>query len=236
MFCEYCGKEITKKSHKKGGIQRFCSVECYYKSTGKREKGKPKYITCHYCGKTFKETRDRPNLFCSNTCSNKWYGIQRTEDKLKRAEHKKELRMQLDELIQEQKRINESIEQLQIRIENEKECKICGKIFIAKSKSQKCCSPECSRKNENWNKDKRIYRNGVPDLSITLTRLYMRDGGICQLCGRHIDFDCDPNSDYYPSIDHIKPISKGGLHQWDNVQLACRVCNTLKRDKIPAPI
>lgn len=73
---------------------------------------------------------------------------------------------------------------------------------------------------------------GAPDLSITLTKLYMRDQGVCQICGRHIDFDCDSNSDYYPSIDHIIPISKGGEHQWDNVQLACRVCNTLKGAKL----
>ena len=73
-------------------------------------------------------------------------------------------------------------------------------------------------------------------MTINLTRLYMRDKGVCQICGRDIDFDCDPNSDDYPSIDHIKPLAKGGLHQWDNVQLACRRCNSLKRDDYsPAP-
>ena len=58
----------------------------------------------------------------------------------------------------------------------------------------------------------------------------MRDNGICQLCGKQIDFDWDSNSDYYPSIDHIKSIAKGGLHNWDNVQLACRKCNSIKSD------
>ena len=36
----------------------------------------------------------------------------------------------------------------------------------------------------------------------------------------------------YPTIDHIKPISKGGTHTWDNVQLAHFHCNSIKSDKI----
>ena len=35
----------------------------------------------------------------------------------------------------------------------------------------------------------------------------------------------------YPSIDHVKPISKGGLHEWGNVQLAHFSCNSKKGDK-----
>ena len=124
-------------------------------------------------------------------------------------------------------------EKLKKEIELGKYCKCCGEYFIAKSNLQVCCSTECSRKNENKNKDKRIYRNGKPDLSITLTKLYMRDSGACQKCGREIDFDCDPNSDYYPSIDHIIPLAKGGLHSWDNVQLLCRRCNYIKGDNAP---
>ena len=37
--------------------------------------------------------------------------------------------------------------------------------------------------------------------------------------------------DNYPSIDHIIPISKGGTHQWNNVQLAHRKCNRMKSNK-----
>ena len=36
----------------------------------------------------------------------------------------------------------------------------------------------------------------------------------------------------YPSIDHIYPVSKGGMHAWNNVQLAHRKCNTYKSDSI----
>ena len=76
------------------------------------------------------------------------------------------------------------------------------------------------------------------DYSITLNELYERDNGICKLCGHPCDWEDYTRSgetfiagDYYPSIDHIKPLSKGGEHNWSNVQLAHRICNSIKSDR-----
>jgi 5-methylcytosine-specific restriction endonuclease McrA len=35
-----------------------------------------------------------------------------------------------------------------------------------------------------------------------------------------------------PELDHIIPLSKGGLHAYNNVQLLCRRCNSIKSDRI----
>lgn len=223
-ICLNCGEEIKTKSHHSNKTKKYCCIECYREARGCNERVWH-YTVCQYCGKTFKEQRDRANLYCSKSCASK----AKASEELKKKEFKEEYKRKL---LDEYTELIKKAEQLRYRIEHEKYCKICGKFFIAKYSNMICCSPECTRKNENRNKDKRIYKNGKPDLSINLTRLYMRDQGICQICGRHIDFDCDSNSDYYPSIDHIIPIAKGGLHQWDNVQLACRYCNSLKRDNL----
>lgn len=47
-------------------------------------------------------------------------------------------------------------------------------------------------------------------------------GNICELCGKPIDNmkDC--------TIDHILPISKGGLTTIDNCRLAHRECNLIR--------
>lgn len=117
-----------------------------------------------------------------------------------------------------------------------RECTECGRVFRAKSIRMICCSSECSRKRENRIKEikrrQRMKGNGEIDYSISLSKLIKRDKGICSICGRIVDINADPNSDEYPSIDHILPLSKGGTHTWDNVQLAHRGCNTMKSDKL----
>jgi len=32
-------------------------------------------------------------------------------------------------------------------------------------------------------------------------------------------------------IDHIIPLSKGGTHTWDNIEIICKTCNFAKNDK-----
>jgi 5-methylcytosine-specific restriction endonuclease McrA len=77
-------------------------------------------------------------------------------------------------------------------------------------------------------RDKRLAKNGKVDYSITLEKLYQRDKGICHICRQKVDMNANPNSDMYGSIDHMKPISKGGSHVWNNVKLAHRCCNNIK--------
>lgn len=66
---------------------------------------------------------------------------------------------------------------------------------------------------------------------ITLKRVMKRDGGICKLCGKPVDIT-DRNGkgigNKYPTVDHIIPISKGGSHTWQNVQLTHMICNARK--------
>ena len=80
---------------------------------------------------------------------------------------------------------------------------------------------------------------GVIDRDITLQKLFERDGGVCYLCGRPCDFNDVEIRDGvpiyghdYPSIDHVVPASRGGLHSWKNVKLSHIVCNIKKRDAI----
>lgn len=77
------------------------------------------------------------------------------------------------------------------------------------------------------------------DQSITLRDVFDRDGGRCRLCGGLCDYDdftlrqgVTIVGDNYPSIDHITPLSRGGTHTWDNVQLAHMHCNRVKSNKL----
>lgn len=226
--CLYCGKEIMKKSHKKGTERKYCDVKCYNAALGRKTASERfGYAFCKYCGSRFKETRDRPNIFCSISCSGKYNQTKQTlSEALDRAIEEDYNR----ELLKEYKAKLKEMEKLRERLNRERRCQECGKYFEAEHGAV-YCSDRCRKRVDNRRRDKRLYRNGKPDMSISLTKLFMRDRGICQICGKELDFDGDPNGDDYPSIDHIRPLAKGGLHEWGNVQLACRRCNSMKRDE-----
>ena len=53
----------------------------------------------------------------------------------------------------------------------------------------------------------------------------------CAMCGKECDPDGEPG--IRPTVDHIVPLSRGGTHTWDNVQLLCMRCNAGKCNKLP---
>lgn len=80
---------------------------------------------------------------------------------------------------------------------------------------------------------RRARLHGAPaEVGITLPKLIKRDGLTCSICGLPCFYGGSYQSDLYPTIDHIVPISKGGGHTWNNVQVAHRLCNINKRDLI----
>lgn len=87
----------------------------------------------------------------------------------------------------------------------------------------------------HWYKRASFYGCNNFDKSITIEGLILKYDGICQLCGKPVDkFDIKNGHirRNYPTLDHIIPLSKGGTHTWDNVQLAHMSCNSGKCDKV----
>jgi 5-methylcytosine-specific restriction endonuclease McrA len=96
--------------------------------------------------------------------------------------------------------------------------------------------------NFNWNsgaphrwKQRAAFYNATEfDETITLKALRARDKDICQICGEPVN-DKDIKDGHirkrYPTLDHIIPLSKGGSHTWDNIQLAHIGCNAGKCDR-----
>jgi hypothetical protein len=67
---------------------------------------------------------------------------------------------------------------------------------------------------------------------IDIYNIYKRDNWICGICGAKVNKRLkypNPNS---PSLDHIIPLSKGGSHTNDNVQISHLRCNLSKGNKI----
>ena len=200
--CEVCNKELSK------GQIRYCSDEC--KSN--------RYIKlCKVCGKEF-TTKYHNQQVCSDKCKSE-----------RQSEYNKEIR----------------ILKFKPKIFI---CKCCGKEIVSEygNTIKTFCSKECSKRySDNRSFKKRLIAYSskhrtkiVYDANISLTKVYKRYSGICAICGETCNYEdyVITNEGYfiagmnYPSIDHIKPIAKGGQHTEDNIQLAHRSCNMEKRD------
>lgn len=116
-------------------------------------------------------------------------------------------------------------------------CKRCGSYFYPIRINQLYCSKACqksvSHQVHDIKRKRRVQEAYVDD--IDLHELYRRDKGVCYLCGGLCDWN-DVRYSHgiphalanYPSREHIKPLSKGGLHSWENVRLAHIGCNSSK--------
>jgi 5-methylcytosine-specific restriction endonuclease McrA len=58
-------------------------------------------------------------------------------------------------------------------------------------------------------------------------RLYRRQKH-CRWCGATFDKPPWKTGDCYPTLDHIKPLSRGGRNIRGNLTLACARCNSLR--------
>jgi hypothetical protein len=79
----------------------------------------------------------------------------------------------------------------------------------------------------NYRRRARYY--GVAYEKVDAGFVFERDGWRCQICGdktpARLRGGSDPKA---PELDHRIQMSRGGAHDYENVQLACRQCNGRK--------
>lgn len=87
-------------------------------------------------------------------------------------------------------------------------------------------------RKRNGTHKKRVIKKGSKYQLIYRRILFQRFNYVCQGCNVKCVHpnDTNYNQDNCATIDHIKPISKGGDHTYVNTQLLCRKCNSIKRD------
>lgn len=190
-------------------------------------------LKCHVCGSIFTRSMSaiRHSGVCCPVCI-RTEKILAKEQERREEEMRRELKRKLKQIEREKRKEEELAKRT-----HTKTCVMCGNLFATTRNSRLTCSPACSQKYRNI-KPKRITSQNSVD-AITLPALYKRDSGICHICGmlcNYNDFVISNGAkicgDWYPSIDHVKPLSKGGLNSWENVRLAHRRCNYIKSDSL----
>jgi len=248
--CKKCNKEFTPKQINNHNV--YCSRECY----GKKPIIK-KVCTCQVCGIEFKRLkRDRTGLYCSKSCSCKSMWQKRYEDGYTKQDpmigkssdivYKTCTECYKPFIVggmgQRQKQCSDICKEKYHRKcwrdkEREykgyklyiKECEICKKELKTWKKSQKVHAGLCQERWERIGKNLRMRRymskkNGVKDIRI----VFVDSVGTCQLCGRKLSLRTKYPHARSCSMDHIIPISCGGVDEYYNLQLACFECNSNK--------
>lgn len=111
-------------------------------------------------------------------------------------------------------------------------CGQCGKPvqgYRARRAKDRICTA-CHNKRPARLLRKAIERGAAGGERFTLDEIAERDGWRCGLCHRKVDPTLSPHHPRGKTLDHIVPISRGGLHERRNAQLAHRLCNNRKHN------
>jgi predicted nucleic acid-binding Zn ribbon protein len=114
-------------------------------------------------------------------------------------------------------------------------CLVCNApISFVTANHRRYCSDDCFnfanlvRWKNNWARRRGIQHSGD---NINHLTIFERDGWRCKICHKLVRKSLRFPHPMCATLDHIVPISKGGLHCNTNVQLAHLSCNLQKHTK-----
>lgn len=116
------------------------------------------------------------------------------------------------------------------------ECGWCGEAvsvpfsFTGGKKYHDQCKLRARRARD---RRKTLLRQGVKsDKRITHEEIAERDGHRCHICGDSVDMSLPRTSKLGATLDHVVPVSRGGVDSLENLKLAHWICNVRKSNKM----
>lgn len=206
--CAFCGVEFTALSCSR---QKFCSRKCRIddhtartsKEAAARRRSECK--VCPECGVEFIAKNTTKQKYCSSECGNRHNG---PDSKTKTCS------------------VAGCCRPVRAR-------GVCGMHYKRLLRAEgKLRDPWDERRRKNYEKRRARKNSNGPVEDFTNLDIYERDKWHCGICGLKVDEDLAYPDPMSASLDHIVPLSKGGMHTRKNVQLAHLRCNVSKGDKI----
>ena len=87
---------------------------------------------------------------------------------------------------------------------------------VSQTTARTVCGGETKAEKEKRNEDMRLFKAQGHTMQEVADKFNVTKHTAQMICSK----------------DHIIPLAKGGEHSWDNIQLAHRICNSLKADKV----
>lgn len=108
-------------------------------------------------------------------------------------------------------------------VKREVVCDGCGQTFTAEHPMARWCSTRCQRRY--WSLVQSRQRGALSEADYTDRAVFERDSWTCHLCHKPVDPDLPRSHPMGATIDHLIPLSLGGIDTESNVALAHRSCN-----------
>lgn len=110
----------------------------------------------------------------------------------------------------------------------ERYCIDCNSLFIGNHFNKRCKSCRAINlkhiRKIHSSKRKALERSATIPEPVNPIKVFERDKWRCQICNKKVQiktaWKCNS-----AELDHIVPLSKGGVHTYSNVQCLCRQCN-----------
>ena len=182
-------------------------------------------MDCVWCGRTPFEPRrngGRPQRYCSSTCRKRAAVaalVDRDPDYYRRWYRANKDRW--DQYSQQQSPAIVQRKNRKWRTANPDKAKAAVKRWYD-------ANPDQIRR---YARERAALKRSVLVESFDESEIFDRDGWICQLCSEPVDPSEGPRSSRSKSLDHIVPLTKGGLHTRENSQLAHLGCNSAKGNR-----
>lgn len=129
----------------------------------------------------------------------------------------------------------------------------CDEVFVPMFDTQRCCSEQHGKnlynresradgrqqpeawtdaRRDRYHRRRALKKAATTGRPVRRAEIAARDGYACGICKAPVAMDAvwpDPLS---PSLDHVVPLARGGVHDPLNVQLAHLGCNSSKGDRL----
>lgn len=246
--CPRCG-EAFEPRRSGGKPQKYCSLKCSKAAAGAafRDRNRPERVPrCAECGGPVAHVElGRPRRFCSDECRHRASNIRyrRALPPLRNPNPDQRICPQCGDAFTPKRRdrvycYNKFCAQAAYkerrkagateRVANRTTvCDGCGTEFETVRPEARWCSKECA--NRHWGNVRARQRGQLSEARYTDLEIFERDKWICHLCKKKVRRDVPRTDPEGATIDHLVPISLGGLDEPANVACSHWKCNRDKR-------